>query len=128
MSAAPTPATDHPDAKLLELGRELEAAWAEETRLFTEHEEELELDHIELILDAACSRTNNIVLDIEQVCARTLDGLIVKARACLKCRGECGLGDELFFRNPHPSTDERLVAGIVRDLAAMQIDRKAVLS
>src|SRR5262249_48604991 len=67
---------EHPDAELLALGREFDAAHETETRLWNAAHAVLDEDAAE----AARNCTLEIVEEIAALPARTLDGLRVKAR------------------------------------------------
>lgn len=97
---------EHPDAALLELGRELDAAWAAE-RVARDDDSDPE----GVLGDAAADVSAAVAHRIEKVPARTLDGLLVKARAV----AWCVCGDE-FTPEEDATTDLRLAHGIVEDL------------
>jgi hypothetical protein len=77
-------AGDHPDAKLLRLGQEMEAAWAGEraTRARMKGQDSDEADEI---TEAAMEAVSEVVGRIEGLQATTLEGLQVKARTLLWC-------------------------------------------
>lgn len=107
---APTLAGElHPDAELVALGREFDAAWAAEQEAFASRDEVRE--------DAAYEATRDVVNRIEAVVAASVAGLIVKARACSWCHDGEPFTPESF--NQEASTDLRLAAGVIRDLLAI---------
>lgn len=94
--AIPAAASPHPDALILGLGRELEAAFAAERVAYGLRSAEYE---------AASDVAAAVVARIEEATATTVDGLKVKLQAFNWCRYDCGpLGD---------STDTRLIEQIV---------------
>lgn len=96
----------HPDAELLALGREFEAAWENERRLVA-------LAKTDAECDAAWAPTSAIVHRIVNMPATTMEGLRVKARAILWCGyEEDEAGPEMFGSN----TDHRLAGTIIQDL------------
>ncbi len=94
--AISTAASPHPDALILGLGRELEAAFAAERAAYGLRSAEYE---------AASDVAAAVVARIEEATATTVDGLKVKLQAFHWCRYDCGpMGD---------STDVRLIEQIV---------------
>lgn len=106
---APPASPPHPDAALLALGLELDAAWAAERTTWDRSDRWSEGD--DLIAEAAVEASAAVVHRIEKVPARTLDGLLVKARAVSWCL--CG---EAFTPDEGASTDLQLAHAIVEDL------------
>ncbi len=106
-----------PDARLLELGRQFEAAWVQQNRADDLCEETLSEEAYALI-EAAVDATSAIVHKIDEFQAHTLAGLYVKARAVSWCHsGEEMHADSLAF--DRATTDLRLAAMIVRDILAI---------
>ena len=112
--ALATAAEPHPDAELLRLGRELDAAWAHERATYARMKGSYSKE-ADRITQAAMLATGEIVDRIEELPATTLDGFKVKARAVSWCYdgGEVDLG----FQG---TTDERLANAIIRELLAAQ--------
>jgi hypothetical protein len=104
-------AADNPDAELIRLGELLERAWARENAAAGREDEQIE----------AVEVTTEIVDQIEAQTATMLAGVQVKVRALLWCGcGDLPSADELMdYRSSTPATDMRLLADLVRDLAAM---------
>jgi len=105
-------AASHQDAELLDLGRQFEAAWAQERPLWDASQAASDDDDAKTLYLRAqefSKRTAEIVHQIEPQNATTLEGLRVKARAALWyfC------GDLAEFDDP---TNVRLIASILRDL------------
>lgn len=107
VAVIPAPAaadSAHPDAALLDLGRQLTEAWREE-RALTDESPEAEHE-----IDAAYEKCSAIVKKIEPLSASSIEGLRVKSLAILWCHdGDTDLWDCY-------STDMRLAKSIVRDL------------
>ena len=82
-----------PDAELLRLGRELDAAWAHERATYARMKGSYSQEG-DRITQAAFDATGEIVGRIEELLATTLDGFKVKARAVSWCYdgGEVDLG------------------------------------
>jgi hypothetical protein len=97
-------ASSDSDAALIALGRELEAAWAQER--------EANDNGSDRDIEATCEATGAVVDRIEAIPARTLEGFKVKARAVSWCH--CG-----DFEGFGTTTDERIAARIIRDLLAI---------
>lgn len=97
-------AIPHPDAELLRLGRELEAAWAHEKAVYAG-------DGTEEIKEAALEASQRIVEMIGRTQAHTMDGLRIKAEAVRWCRNDGEIGPGFMA-----TTDEQLAYAIVRDL------------
>jgi hypothetical protein len=110
-SGAAMAAAPHPDAALLELSRQLEAAQAEEAAAC----EALDRGRSETV-DAAIIPASRIVDDILAVPARSLEGLKVKARAFLWCGWKAEDIDSELFGS---TTDMQITISILRDLVAM---------
>jgi hypothetical protein len=105
--AAPNAAAD---AELIALGAELETAWAYQKTCADADEETFE---------AAWSASVAIVDKIEGLRASTFEGVRVKARAIHFClSGETILDDVFSLGIDPPTTDLRLVAGLLRDILA----------
>jgi hypothetical protein len=97
------------DDHLLALGRLFEVAWATENESF-----KVELSDADA--EAAMAPARSIVHQIENIPARTLEGLKVKVRAIAWCHG----GEEVcILEDPDDATDVRIAGSIVRDLLAM---------
>ena len=106
-SAAPG-APPHPDAALLRLGAELDAAWLHQEAAAKSMSD----DEFEAMMDAG-----GVLVDrIEHLPARTLEGLLVKARAISWCNSGEEIDPDRFSPYPSATTDARLAASIVRDL------------
>jgi hypothetical protein len=100
------------DAELIALGVRLDEAWA--------HERSLEnATHIfEDAYEAANDVSGEIVERIGKLTAITLAGAKMKAKAIWWCCSGEEIKDNCFSYNDNPTTDLRLVAGLVRDLRA----------
>lgn len=97
------------DVRLLQLGKQLETAWA--------HQRQLEHDASEAELaefDKAFNRVSRIAKKIEALPAHSLAGLKVKARAIRWCHS----GEKRIELARQPTTDIRLAQSIIRDLLA----------
>jgi hypothetical protein len=103
-------ATAHPDAALLALEIDFDAAWGRERAVY-EAWRSICSDAADAATDAACDKTSGVVQRIIDVPARTLDGLRVKARAISWCSG----GDDVDL-DVQGTTDLQLATSIVRDL------------
>ena len=97
-----------PDAELISLGHQFQAAWAAEQAGFLRPVDDA-------TADALVKPCTDLAHRIERLPAKTLDGLMVKAMAVSWCH--CGEFEE--FGN---TTDERITAGIVRDLLALRAE------
>ncbi len=104
----------HPDAELIRLGRELEAAWAAERAAWIALHED-DSPEADAQSGAAYNRCDGIVDAIEAEQAATLDGVLVQARAVAWIYD----GDD--FELPGGTTDQRIACQIVRDL--IRLDR-----
>jgi hypothetical protein len=96
------------DAQLIQLGDELEIAWADERRIC---QDETSSD---AKVARACDRVASIVDKIEATQASSIEGLRVKARAIAWCHGDkapIALTDK-------QTTDVRLAQAIIADLLA----------
>ncbi len=118
-SARATSTGSDADERLLRLGSQLEAAWAEQSRLdrhFLSGEAKApEKDPAgDAAADAAYNRTSRIVNRIEAAQARTIAGLRVKARAIAWCHH----GERPVDLMERPTTDVRLAQSIIADLLA----------
>jgi hypothetical protein len=100
----------HPDRELLSLGREFEAAWAEEEALAAAHKL-LDQEPVPDPWEGAYHATQAIVERIQTIPAHTLAGLKVKARAVQWCYA----GDEIYLTDAQ-TTDVRLAQDIIADL------------
>ncbi len=108
-------AAPHPDATLLALGRELDALWAEEQALFATCDEDApEIAAIEARCDAVIRR-------IVPIGATTLDGFVVKARACSYCHNGEPITEDTFEHGTVVSI--QIVGLMVRDLLAIDAAR-----
>lgn len=112
--AMPVMASEHADAELLRLGRELERAWANE-RAITAAFHGVYDDDANNLVDDVCDASGRIVDQIRKVTATTPSGLRVKARAICWIRGE-----EEIQSVEADSIDARMVAGLLRDLLNMR--------
>lgn len=99
----------NPDAELLRLGAELEAAWAGQDAA-------AELAETDEELGVVMDRAGRFVARIEHLPAYTLAGLIVKARAISWCNSGYEIDPDRFCPYPGATTDGRIAASIVRDL------------
>ena len=99
----------HPDAELIRLGAELEAAWARQDAAAELAKTDEELEELMRPAEEAVER-------IEHLPAYTLAGLLVKARAVSWCN--CGeeIDPDRFCPFQGAATDGRIAASIVRDL------------
>ena len=95
-----------PDDHLIALGRELDAAWA--------NEREMNESGSDAELGAACDKTNAIVGQIKKIPATTLEGFKIKARAVSWC-----YGGEFDGFNCGDTTDISMAEQIIRDLLAI---------
>jgi hypothetical protein len=114
----------HPDAKLLDLGRLMEKARAEEQVAWDIAAGEDDDDGpLTMQANALYGAVAAVVVQIEQVPATTIDGLLVKMRALDWCR----CGDPVTVLDidprPDPATDTRIMVGLIQDLT--QIGRVA---
>jgi len=102
-------AAAHPDAELVRLGAELEAAWARQDAAAELAKTDDELEELMRPAEEAVER-------IEHLPAYTLAGLLVKARAISWCN--CGeeIDPDRFCPFQGAATDGRIAASIVRDL------------
>jgi hypothetical protein len=105
-----------PDAKLIALGMQLDAAWAHEKSL----EEEVMNDFSDDAFDAAFEASGAIVDRIEELTATTIAGARVKAKAVWWCHNGEEIDDDFF--STQCTGDVRIAAGLVRDL--LEIGRK----
>lgn len=111
--ALPALAALHPDAEILRLGRLMEAHWEVERQSETAGAHDQNEDEP---VETAFHKTRQVVIEIEAATASTLEGLRVKARACLWCHsGELPTLEDFEAA----TTDVRLAVGIVRDLLTM---------
>jgi hypothetical protein len=112
----PAAAAPHPDAELMRLGVDLDAARAVEDAFFAVYRHNTDEEN-----EAATEPCSILVDQIEDIAATTLDGLMVKVRALMWCRvGEPMDLDDFCDGYPlGPSTDVRLVVSIIADLTRM---------
>ena len=108
LATAAAPPTSGPNAELLRLGAALEAAWA--------HQEALLPSCTDAELATTMAPCSALVDRIEQIPARTLEGLMVKARAISWCNSGEEIDPDRFCPYPGATTDGRIAASIVRDL------------
>ncbi len=109
-------ATTHPDAALLDLGTQLKAAWAVQDAYFAANPYPATDDEC----NAAMEPCLDLVDQIEEIQARTLDGVRVKAFAVWWCSAEGSSPFELSeLVDDTDTTDTRIAGSIVRDLLAM---------
>jgi hypothetical protein len=104
------------DWAILALGKEFEAAWARETALWTTCTGE-ESEDDESGVRRSYRATQALVERIRAMPARTLDGVRVKARTILWCRGSDT--EEICDGAFGYTTDAVVAASIVRDLLAI---------
>lgn len=114
-AAAAGPAEPHPDAELLALGAEMDAAHVRERAAWAALDRagwtEAEDAACEALADAVSAVINRIL----PVPARTLDGLLVKARAV----DWCWSGEGFEPDSPRDTTDVKLCYSAMRDLLAL---------
>src|ERR1700712_5695554 len=112
------------DAELLRLGAEFERLWSAEDVLslrFLGDRSDAASDAIA----AAVNTTGAVVEKFEVMRATTLLGMIVKVRAFSWCHSnDVVTAEELF--GPKPSTELRLMMGIMRDLALIEVPAATV--
>ncbi|MGW8788777.1 hypothetical protein [Heyndrickxia sporothermodurans] len=112
------------DAELLRLRAEFERLWSAEDVLslrFLSDRSDAASDAI----DAAVNTTRAVVEKFEVMRATTLLGMIVKVRAFSWCHSnDVVTAEELF--GPKPSTELRLMMGIMRDLALIEVPAATV--
>jgi len=123
----PTLAATSADADLIRLGRDLDAAWAVSVAAYKAAE--IEAPDYDGPLSEAAEATMEagaeIVDQIKGCTATTLSGIIVKTRAIHWCQGltEPGAGDPILemdeFRFPVPTTDRRILLGLLDDLTRL---------
>jgi hypothetical protein len=106
------------DAPLIFLGRLLDDAVAQGNEAWAANDcygtaETNDLAQI------AFRRTSAIVDRIEALQATTLEGLQVKFRAIVWCFGEDAITVENLTEDLHPTTDIRLIAGLLQDMQRM---------
>ena len=116
-------ATANPDATLLRLGAELDAAFVAENKAW-EAAGGVDDDHpLNILANQLGLASSGIVKQIEAEHALTLEGLLVKTRALRWCRTGDAAGPEIFgqydWNNKALATDERLVVILMADLYAM---------
>ncbi len=111
-----------PDAELVHLGVELEAAWRQEDAAWAAAEGEgKEEDHApeKIEADRLSDVTSDVVKRIGACHAAGITGLLVKLRAVEWCRcGEAVTAASLSFYG-EPSTDMQVIASILQDLSTM---------
>jgi hypothetical protein len=105
---APPP---HKDAAILELGRQLVAAW----RVLNAVEAEWDDRRPQAEFDIPFNKVSNIVAAIEATRAVTIEGLRVKVLGIHWCRDDLDF-DYMLGRGHALTTDYRLTASILRDL------------
>lgn len=112
----------HPDAELLRLGKRLDELWAVERLAGEAHRVAKDWATDDAFMEAV-RLSGEVVDEIEDLTATTLEGLQVKVRACSWCLAGASFDDHTFgdksILNPGPTTDVRLASSILRDLAAM---------
>lgn len=119
--SAPTPCRGHlPDAELLALGRELDAALVVERAALAAAAAD-----DDAAIEAALDAVGKIIDRIPHIPATTLEGLAVKARAFLWCGHEPDeVGPEVFADIFGCSTDQQLAGSVMRDLVRLLSDRR----
>lgn len=106
-----TAATPVADVALVVLGQELERREAAfQAALETPHRD------LDSTIDAHCESVGEIAQEIVATPAKTLAGLMVKAKALAWCLGEESIEDVLEEQG---TTDDQLAYSIVRDLLRM---------
>lgn len=100
----------NPDARLLALGRELEAAWEIEKAGFRREASDEEVNLF-------CDRTGEIVDRIEQIPATTIRGFQVKARAI--SWSHAGEPIKSISGEREPCKDDLLACSLIRDLLSL---------
>jgi hypothetical protein len=109
------PSLVQPDAKMLELGAQLEVAWAEENAVNLKTDLMDDFVEADRLCGEAADRTSAIVAQIERLSASTIDGLLVKAKAVMWCRS----GDPFDNHEDPQTADARLCYSIFQDLTAI---------
>jgi hypothetical protein len=112
------------DAELIRLGALFEDAWNVESLAWIDYEELAAgapgERAVAEIAERAFGRTSAIVDQIEAIPARTLPGLLVKRRALAWCvSGETFTIEDLDC-NASPTTDMRLIVGMLADMTAIE--------
>ena len=143
LAAAPVaglPAIAGGDVQLLELGKQLEAAWAHQNcaySLIPDSDDNAVVEVAEQVANEAADRTSEIVDAIIDEKATTFEGLKVKARALSWCHagdfdgiadcvGNVWWNDEGKVVKEKPTTDRLIANSILFDLIALAaMDRGA---
>ncbi len=115
-----------PDAQILQLGREFDAARAAEKRWFDEVYPSIPVDKQDAAADVQMDVTGAIVAAIISTRAVTIPGLVVKARAVAYCHGDDDVhGLERDLVDESPATDTKLLWSLLADLFAIADARGA---
>ncbi|WP_181704451.1 hypothetical protein [Chthonobacter albigriseus] len=112
----------NPDAELLALGAELDAAWERERLAFdvsnaADKASSPDADHLDDVWDKLVDQAGEIVHRIIPLQATTLAGVMVKVRAVAWCY--CGKPEDIITDDEHYMSDVHLALGIARDLSLM---------
>lgn len=107
-----------PDADLLDLGRQLRAAWAAENETAAKWAGTYTAEAARATT-AAADTTRAIAERIEKLPATTLAGVRVKVDAVSWCCSGEPFEDDTFCHYAKPTTEVRIVSSILRDLLAM---------
>jgi hypothetical protein len=109
LAQASPPASDHPDARLLQLGKQFVEAWRHERMLDAKYGYE-ESPEITREFEEPYDRIGRVVDLIEKISAISMAGLRIKAAAVLWCHS----GDMDLWNAD--TRDERIAKTIIRDL------------
>lgn len=108
LGAVPAAAMKSADAELIGLGHEFKAAWVIEQAAWAAWELDTD-DQFPPGIDEPCA---SLARRIDALSATTAQGLMVKAMAVNWCHAA-------DFKGFSETTDERIAAGIIRDLLAL---------
>lgn len=103
----------HPDATLLELKAKLTEAWLHERTVFAR-------PHTEEEAEAVKAASSEIVDQIKQIRARTIEGLRAKALAVYWCHSGDVAAEYVALASDEDGTDVGLLWSIGLDLIAME--------
>lgn len=115
-AATPVPGAD---AELIRLGLLLDEAAAREAAAWAAYARAGHDDENEKIAEALNAHTGAVVHQIEQLTSASVAGLLVKLRAIEWCCAGEPITAENLCDSRDPTTDMRLLASVVSDLAAM---------
>ena len=125
MPLATLPATLASEAELLRLGAEFELAWdrqaaCERATAPADSPDDVH-DALYAAFETAYHATSAIVDKIEGIKATTLDGVLVKLRACSWCHSGEPFDGSFLWDDPRcpATTDFRCAEGVLRDLLAI---------